>query len=317
MGPGDELRLTIFLVVVGAIYVAAVPILYLRVRRRVRGQSDPSRARRRWANVVLGAAGLGLLCLGWGFVEPYVLTVTRVRMVSVKLPKGTRPIRVVQLTDLHCDPKARLEEKLPDAVAAERPDVIVFTGDAVNSPEGLPVFRRLMSRLAAIAPTFGVDGNWDVWLVPGIDRYGETGVERLDGRAARVSVAGVDVWIAGVGADGDDRGDAALAQVPRGALTLFLYHYPDPEVVSERERMAGRVDLMLAGHVHGGQVALPFFGAILTLSRHGKKYEHGLYDVGPMKMFVSRGIGMEGGQSPRVRFCAPPEIAVIEIAPLD
>lgn len=318
MGPGDEVRLAVFLTVVGAIYVAAIAIVVRRVGRRVRHEPAPARGTaRRVANGVLVLAVIGLLCLGWGFVEPYTLSVTRVRITSAKLSKGARPIRVVHLTDVHSDPSPRLEERLPDAVAAERPDVIVFTGDAVNSEAGVPVFRRLMERLSKVAPTYGIDGNWDVWLVPEGDRYGDTGATKVDGRATKLSIAGTDLWITGVAADGADRGGRALEGVPPGALTLFLYHYPEPEVVPDADRLAGRVDLMLAGHVHGGQVALPFFGAILTLTRHGKKYEHGLFDVGGMHLFVSRGIGMEGGHAPRVRFCAPPEIAVIEIAPRD
>jgi uncharacterized protein len=316
MGAGDGLRFAVFFCAVALVYVSTAVVLVRRMWRWLRRRPRATTPGRRWfERTVLALALLGVGCGAWGlFVEPYRLTVTRVRIESAKVPKGTRPIRVVHLTDLHCDAKPRLEERLPDAVAAEKPDLIVFTGDAVNSNQGAPVFQRLMGRLSAIAPTFGVDGNWDVWVVPGY-RYHGTGAERLDGRAMRVVVAGVDVWVAGVGAGDEHEAPAALAQVPPGALTLFLFHYPYPEVVPEADRAAGRVDLMLAGHVHGGQVALPFYGAIVTLSRHGKQYEHGLYDVGSMKLFVSRGIGMEGGSAPRVRFCAPPEIAVIEIAP--
>ncbi len=261
------------------------------------------------------AVGLvGACCLAWArFVEPMRLTVTRVRIESRKRASGSRPLRIVHVTDLQCDPRPRLEEVLPDAIAAERPDLVVFTGDAVNSEGGVPVFRRCLTRIAAIAPTFAVSGNWEVWNVPGADPFGGTGATLLDGSAARVAIPGVgDVWVAGVAADRGGEGGAALADVPPGALTLFLHHYPYPEVVPEADRP--RVDLMLAGHVHGGQVALPFFGAILTLNRHGKRYEQGLHRVGPMRLFVSRGVGMEG-RVVRLRFFAPPEIAVIEIAP--
>jgi predicted MPP superfamily phosphohydrolase len=81
---------------------------------------------------------------------------------------------------------------------------------------------------------------------------------------------------------------------------------------------APRVDLFLAGHVHGGQVALPFYGALLTLSRFGKRFERGLYpdaDGFGFPLYVSRGIGMEGGAMPRVRFCSRPELALIELVP--
>jgi predicted MPP superfamily phosphohydrolase len=260
---------------------------------------------------IVGAAALA--CLAWAFlVEPRRLTVTRVRVESARLPAGSRPVRIVHVTDLQSDPRPRLEERLPDAVAAQRPDVIAFTGDAINSEAGLPVFRRCLARLAEIAPTFAVTGNWEVWNVPGSDPYGGTGARVLDVGAARVAVGETAVWVAGVGADQGEHVARALAEVPPGAPTVFLHHYPDPDVVPQGDR--SRVDLMLAGHVHGGQVAVPFFGAVLTLSRHGRRYVHGLYEVGPMRLFVSRGVGMEG-RAPRMRFCAPPEIAVIDLAP--
>lgn len=88
-----------------------------------------------------------------------------------------------------------------------------------------------------------------------------------------------------------------------------MYHSPD--LVEDLPPNA--VDLYVAGHTHGGQVALPFYGALVTLSRFGKKYEAGLYHVGDTTLYVNRGIGMEGGPAPRVRFCARPEITVFEI----
>jgi predicted MPP superfamily phosphohydrolase len=316
LGPGDAARLTVFLAVATGVLGGAAWILLVRLRRRLRRLPPPPGGRRRlFENAVLGAAAMGVVCIAWGvLVEPRLLTVTRVRVETAKMAAGARPIRVVHLTDLHCDAEPRLEERLPDAVAREEPDAIVFTGDAVNSPAGLPIFRRLLGRLASVAPTFAVAGNWDVWIVRGLDRFGGTGARELDGDAARVTVRGTDLWVAGVAPGHEDRAAAALAQVPRDAVTLFLHHFPYPEVVPAADR--GRVDLFCAGHVHGGQVALPLYGAVITLSRHGKRYEHGLYEVeGGMRLFVSRGIGMEGGPAPRVRFSAPPEIAVIEIAP--
>jgi predicted MPP superfamily phosphohydrolase len=290
LGPGDLRRLSTAGLLLGAAVFAA---------------ATTSRA----ALASLGAAAA--LALLWArFVEPRLLAVTRVRVETARRDARARPIRVVHVTDLQCDPTPRLEERLPGVVAGLRPDAIVFTGDAVNSAGGAPVFRRCLSRLAEIAPTFAVTGNWEVWNVPEVDPYGGTGATLLEGSAARVALPGGDLWVAGVGADGAARAEAALAAAPEGAPLLFLHHYPDPDVVPEGSR--ARVDLMLSGHVHGGQVAVPLYGAILTLARHGKRYERGLYDVPPMRLFVGRGIGMEG-KAPRLRFASRPEVALIEI----
>jgi uncharacterized protein len=68
----------------------------------------------------------------------------------------------------------------------------------------------------------------------------------------------------------------------------------------------------LAGHTHGGQVRMPFYGALLTMSRFDKKYEMGLHTVSGTSLFVSRGIGFEP-RMPRIRFFCRPEIAVIDV----
>ena len=71
--------------------------------------------------------------------------------------------------------------------------------------------------------------------------------------------------------------------------------------------------LVLCGHTHGGQVRLPLFGAILTSSQLGKRYEMGLYREGNTQMYVSRGVGLEGLSAPRVRFLAPPEVTLVTL----
>ena len=257
---------------------------------------------------------VGAVCVAYGyFVEPYWPEITHVRITSSRLPAGSRSVRVVLLSDMHSDPSPRLEDRLPALIAAEHPDLVVYTGDSINSLRALPVFRRCMTRIAEIAPTFAVRGNWDSWYWPDVDLFGGTGVRELDGHAARVDLAETAVWVAGIPVEHETLAKPALDEVPAGALTLFLYHYPYPDVLPEADW--ARVDLFCAGHTHGGQVALPFYGAIVTMSKYGKRYEAGLYRLARTWMYVNRGIGLEGGAAPRVRFCSRPEITVVEIEP--
>jgi hypothetical protein len=93
--------------------------------------------------------------------------------------------------------------------------------------------------------------------------------------------------------------------------TVFIYHYPD--VIYDAA--ARQIDLCCVGHTHGGQVALPFYGAVVTRSKLGKRFEAGLYRVQDTWLYVNRGIGMEGKAAPRVRFCARPEVTVIDLVP--
>jgi predicted MPP superfamily phosphohydrolase len=265
--------------------------------------------------VLAGLAAIGVLCAvdGW-LVEPYWPQVTHVRIASPRLRPGTAPIRVVLLSDMHSDPRPRLEERLPDLVAAQHPDVIVYLGDSINTPRAAPVFRSCMSGLARVAPTFAVRGNWDAWYWNRVDLFGGTGVRELDGDSESVDVRGTSVWVGGVSVRHEDRVPALLGGIPGDSgPTLFLYHYPYPDVLPDAER--GRIDLQCSGHTHGGQVALPFYGAIITFSKYGKRYESGLYAVGPSHLYVTRGVGLEGGLAPRVRFFARPEITVVDLVP--
>jgi predicted MPP superfamily phosphohydrolase len=278
----------------------------------------PRQPLRAGSRVVLAAAAAGVACMLYGrLAEPRWIEVTRTRISTPRLQSGHRGVRIVHLSDIHSDPAPLVEERLPAIVADLHPDLVVFTGDCANSESGVAVFRRCLSEIAKIAPTFVVKGNWDVWFYTGIDRFGGTGAIELDGTTADVDVAGTRVHVVGMAYASQSPGfGPALAGLPPDGPAIVLYHPPYPDAVPQR--FASRVDLMCAGHVHGGQVALPLYGALLTLSKFGKRFERGLYPTADgfgFPLYVSRGIGMEGGSAPRVRFCSRPEVALIELVP--
>jgi predicted MPP superfamily phosphohydrolase len=314
MAPEIQAIFAAFVLALVAVYVTAGGMLARAVGRRLRGKKVTLGRGFLWfRGIVWALSAIGILCIVYGFcVEPYWLSTTRVLLTSPKLAHATRPVRIVQLSDLHCDPKVRLEDEIPLKVAALEPDVIVFTGDAANSADGVANFKQCMTRLARIAPTYAVRGNWDA---DGVDLFGGTGVHELEQEAVKISVAGTHFWLAGMRAYKVDEAARArllrtLAAIGPAEYVVFLAHYPDMiDYAAERH-----VDLLLTGHTHGGQVALPFYGALITLTRHGKQYEAGLYKVDQTFLYVNRGIGMEGGDRvPRVRFCARPELTLFEL----
>ena len=93
--------------------------------------------------------------------------------------------------------------------------------------------------------------------------------------------------------------------------TCLIRHYPDDIY----EAAKYNVDLYCAGHTHGGQVALPLYGAIVSYSKLGKRFERGLFKIKQTWLYVNREIGMDGGYSPRIRFRTRPEITVIDVVP--
>lgn len=309
MTPQEKIGTAVFLVSTISVFVAAASLcLRTAVGRMLGKPATLSAFERRIQKTVYGLAAFGVLCVLYGWlIEPYRLAVTT---VSIENPKVTGdPVRVLLLSDTHCDPKERLERKIPAAAAALRPDLIVFTGDSINEPAALPRFKALMTALAQIAPVYAVSGNWDTSFWSALDLYGGTGVRRLEREAADVSVRGTKVRLLGLPADEGFAGKTLFTRANGESFSIALHHYPD-EVYLAAD--AG-VDLYLSGHTHGGQVALPVYGALVTLSRWGKRFEAGRYQVGPTTLYVNRGIGMEGSHAPRVRFWATPELTLLEL----
>jgi predicted MPP superfamily phosphohydrolase len=292
----------------------------------------------RWALALLAAAvagsrpalvwwvattvqGLLWILMAYGTrVEPFRLQVTHLEVPSRKLGNPGSPLRIVQLSDLHVERLTRRERSLPRLVAGLAPDLIVLTGDFLNTSysrdeRALADLRWLLAQLQAPAGIYAVWGTHHVDL-PEVLRpiLQEAGVIVLEDRAVPVAAAGHRLWLLGLNCSRDLVADGAklralLAQVPGDALRLLLYHTPD---LMPQAAAAG-VDLYLAGHTHGGQWRVPGLGAILTSSRFWKRYEAGHYQQGNTHLYVSRGLGMEGFGAPRARFFCPPEIVSVTL----
>ena len=309
----EQMAVLIFLSAIAAVYVfAAGSLVRIYIARTDKSAPRSGKFEIWFRRMIFGLAITGILCFAYGyFIEPYRLTIRNVELRTDKLPPNSPPIRIAHISDIHSDPIPRLEEKLPDAIAEQHPDLIVFTGDSLNSPEGLPVFRACLSKISKIAPTFVVKGNWDAWYWSDQDLFSNIDVKELDATTEKVVVRGTEIWLAGVPVGKEGKVKQTLEQLPKDKFSIFLYHYPD-----EIENVTPHgIDLYCAGHTHGGQIALPFYGALITLSKYGKRFEGGTYRVVDTWLNVNRGIGMEGGPAPRVRFWAPPEITVIDVLP--
>jgi len=312
----------VLLVVTTSLFAAAVVLLrwVLRYRqnRQLRRTDEAARQQvsafrsptrlRKWTERGVVVNGiLLLLCVLWGFIEPDSVTVTNHTLASPKL-RTKAAIRIVQLSDVHSERNPQLESRVVTEVNRIKPDVIVFTGDALNEASGLPHFRTMMTQLAQIAPTYSVRGNWETWWFPDLDLYGKTGVVSLDGRARLLQIRGQEIWLVGIGVDREQEFNRAIAKVPRGSYTILLHHFP---ALAPRAASSD-IDLMLAGDTHGGQARLPFLGEVVRITRHGYWQSRGMHRLKNMWLYVNRGIGNEGGV-PRFRFDCRPEIAVIEL----
>jgi predicted MPP superfamily phosphohydrolase len=269
---------------------------------------------------ILVQLGLSLSATYACWIEPMRLGVTRISLSSPRL-NGCPPLRLLHLSDLHIERITDRERHLLRLVEELGPDLIVITGDYLSISYTYDAVaqnqtREFLSQLRAPGGVFAITGS------PSVDPIAVL-VELMDGlpvtwlrdRVVSVDWHGCHVRIAGVECSYDVRADehkmCGLLNVDSSdPFTLLLYHTPDVMPSAVR---AG-VDLYLAGHTHGGQLRLPWFGAIVTASEYGKRYEMGLYREGDTLLYVSRGIGLEGKGAPRARFLCPPEIALFELS---
>jgi len=258
------------------------------------------------------------------FVETRRLAITR-RMFPVRgLPTSLDGLRVVQLTDIHLGPWNSVADvrRIVAAANALDPDLVALTGDYVlQSADYVAPVAAALAGLRARVGVVGVLGNHDWWEDGALSKreLSRAGVRMVDnGRvfvtpSRRISeLPDEGLCVAGVGdlMTDEQHYNAALAGLPGEMPRLLLSHNPD---VAEERAFIGsghRVDLMLSGHTHGGQIRFPVIGSPVTMSRYGQKYARGLVQGPACPVYVSRGLGM--AMLP-IRFGSVPEIAVIEL----
>ncbi len=297
--------------------VVAVPLLAataLVLRRRA--NLTPAAAVAAMAGVLLAPVGL------WStFVEPTRLQLERAAFELPPDRAGSSPIRIGVLSDLQTFDVGDYEHEVVTRLLAEEPDLILLPGDFFHPchdderAAALPELRSVLERVRAPFGAYAVPGDVEtaeqlVFMLDG------TGIVPLVDETVRLRVRDREITLFGAS------GRAARAHATRrlqtfvdvpgdGDVRIVVAHRPD-EVLWLPS--ASRCDLVVSGHTHGGQVVIPFYGPPLTLTgvpRHVAA--GGLHMLDGNRIYVSRGVGLERGQAPRLRFNCPPEITVIEI----
>ncbi|HJT77027.1 MAG TPA: metallophosphoesterase [Gemmataceae bacterium] len=219
------------------------------------------------------------------------------------LPAAWDGLSILHLSDLHlCGvPDRDYFEHVMDRCAAWEPDLVALTGDLVDSKRHhrwmVPVLGRLRWRVAA----FAILGNHDSWLdVPLLRRrLMRLRMHVLANTWERIEVRGRPLVV--IGHEGPWLGtEPDLADCPGDAFRLCLSHTPDHMPWARRNG----INLMLAGHVHGGQVRLPLVGSVFVPSRYGRRYDCGTFHEPPTLLHVSRGLA---GKQP-LRYNCRPEV---------
>ena len=301
----------------------------LRWIERPRNQQpslEPAEAERRLTRRTFLVTGSGLaagaLLSGYGFcVERRNLQLEQFLLSLPDLPPELEGLRLVVMADWHCGPINRPGDLHPAVVLANRcrPDLVLMPGDFVSGSGHFGEAAQLASQLRPRVPG-GVMlgwGNHDHWndLDVGNQEMSRAGCQILTNRAVFLnhrreldSSGKSGLWLGGL----DDLWAGSpdliktLSPLPRQQPRLVLSHNPD----LAEERFGARLDLLLSGHTHGGQVRLPGLGSPVLPSRYGQKYTSGFVQGPNYPVYVTRGVGVGGIP---IRLGVPPEVTLFEL----
>jgi uncharacterized protein len=266
------------------------------------------------------AAGLALYA---GEVARHEIDVIQRPIAIRNLPTPFNGYRIVQISDIHIDEytEPSFLDRVVKRVNALSPDLVLITGDFVTL--GAFTFvaaSHAIHRCAEILATltcpqrYAVLGNHDVGVGAPlvIDALQRNHIPVLVNQHVPIERNGDRLWIAGLEDPGTSHPDLNLTVPARpDAPVILMSHEPDYLDDILLHPRAPLIDLVLAGHSHGGQVRLPFLGP-LVLPPMGRKYPEGHYHFNQLQLYVNRGLGTVGLP---FRLNCPPEITVVTLTP--
>lgn len=251
----------------------------------------------------------------YGFiVEPNILImISKITIEINGLPSCFNGFRIVQISDLHFGSfKLNVREWIIlSKIKTLKPDIIVVTGDFVSKVTAMEEALDFVEKLANIAPVFVVFGNWDWWSLIDLSEFKEKlksipNVTVLNNIYSKLNRECGTIFIVGVDDPYTSKANLgkALEDIPANSVKILLAH--SPQIIDEAK---GKVQLVLAGHTHGGQIVLPIIGPpFIPLPSKYRKYVAGLFIENGTYMYVSRGIGTSILPA---RFLSPPEIVLV------
>ncbi|WP_327088226.1 metallophosphoesterase [Nonomuraea sp. NBC_01738] len=284
---------------------------------------------------------LGLGVAGLGYASVVERNWFRLRRFDVPvLERGQRPVRILHLSDLHLTPGRTMLINWVRSLGALEPDLVVNTGDSIAHPEAVPSLLHALEPLLT-RPGLFVYGSNDLyapvlknparylWRTSKNDRRRPTtslpwrelgegmaaeGWLDMNNTTARIKVGDLDVAVAGIHDSHIDRDryDLVAGPAPEDAdLRLGVMHSPEPRNMT---RFADDgYQLLLAGHTHGGQLCIPFYGALVTNCGIDRARVKGLSRHESAWLHVSAGLGTSP-YSP-VRFACFPEATLLTLVP--
>jgi predicted MPP superfamily phosphohydrolase len=235
---------------------------------------------------------------------------TTFRRIVLRETQSPSAITMVQVSDLHTRGFAAHEHKVVRAIVAAKPDIIAITGDAVDNRKYLGALDEFLAALPDGMSKVAITGNWEHWAnldIAALSRqYERHGCRLMMDEALVIEARGRALRVVGIQDLVGGRPDLpkVLSDLPEADAEIILAHCP-----GHRDLITMRRSVMLSGHTHGGQIALPGYVPFVPLGSAG--YKRGWYDTASGPLYVSRGLGTS---NLHVRVNAVPELAVFQLA---
>lgn len=240
-------------------------------------------------------AAIAVILLGFCWCQNNILTVSEYQFASPKVDDGLDGYRIVQISDLHNKSFGKYNKRLLKKIAELEPDMIVITGDIVDSNHtDVNKAIRCIEGLTEIAPCYYVTGNHEVllgdldfaWLMTNLDRCGVT---RFDNKPVTIEHGGSQFDLIGLSDQSLEYDVLTSMKLDTSRLNIVLAH--EPQFL--KSYAEGGADLAFTGHAHGGQFRIPFTNIGFVAPDQGffPKYTSGIHCSGGCEMVVSRGLG--------------------------
>lgn len=299
-------------------------ILFKRARKDSLEIIDPKR-RRILTTFGWGAVGLPYFAFAHeSFKTTLSPKVNYVEIPIVNLPSKFKDLKLVQISDIHAGslPSVSFFEKVVEIINTLDADFVFITGDFVNfSPKEIDIIAHQLSSIKAKYSVLGCPGNHEHYMKQTefeilAKKIRELNIDLLINENRRYNIGGEKLQIAGVDNTSHRMNfadfDKALQGLEQEQPIILLCH--DPTNWDKYIRRKRKVDLMLSGHTHGGQLAFDIFNSKISPAALFYKQYAGLYTDGDQHLYVNTGVGMVGVP---VRAGLPPEITLIRLVDIE
>ena len=263
------------------------------------------------------------ILIGWTLWANTALEVNEYEIVNDRIPQGFDGFHIAQISDLHNAEFGERNEKLIQLLSQTDPDIIVITGDLIDSRHtDIEIALDFARQAVKLAPVYYVSGNHEASVREYEDLkmgLAEAGVVILENQKVQITREGESITLMGIDDPsfqedylfGDSESVARQAindlQTESDGYTILLSHRPELFNLYVDTGM----DLVFSGHAHGGQFRLPFVGGLVAPNQgFFPKYDAGLFSEGSTTMIVSRGVG---NSIIPIRFNNRPEIVMVTL----